>query len=691
MATLTTPALPVTVAQRAELARMAKSVVLPRRVVTQARALSMAADGVANEQIARSCAVNPDTVRRWRARFIEAGPSGIGVIAKGRGRKSSLAAETIIEVVRLTKYEQPADGATHWTTRSMAARVGIGKDAVARIWTEHDLKPGNGPPDQGQQLDTVRLQHALLRGDAHEIRRMADAEFAEHRDASPHGARLLAGRSFASILDSEFVTAHDDAHAGLRMEIEQPLFRTLCALSSGMGGLECNGSDIESVEREVAAVLSLNEENLVKDVWTAALTAEAAMSVGRLDLAETVARRVWLASAKTDPPEAIFAGQTLVRALLFQGRLEDASALAPCVDQGAQRHGLGALRLVVRGSLAYVDALRGRDDELARHAATIDELASHCPSSYFVSGAMVLTSYALATGQRAQAAADVLLRGAGGPLLPNIQLVDRAYGYELLVTAALSLGDTAAARQWGELAAALTGLPRDGMAEAAIGRINARLAVDDGEVKVGALLAEQAATIAADNAGHLDATRARLLAGSALLFETENNWPARRTLSSASEQALLLGATSLALLARRDLRSIGLRLIGEPQAPMTPREREVAELLLAGASNTQIAAALGVSSRTAQSHVRRVLEALDLPSRAAVPRALRDNPDSESRTRQLTPRQYEVAELVSRGYTNAGAARTLNVSVKTIEKHLGDVYRRLGIDSRAALAAHWSR
>jgi DNA-binding NarL/FixJ family response regulator len=56
----------------------------------------------------------------------------------------------------------------------------------------------------------------------------------------------------------------------------------------------------------------------------------------------------------------------------------------------------------------------------------------------------------------------------------------------------------------------------------------------------------------------------------------------------------------------------------------------------------------------------------------------------------LTPRQYQVAELVSRGYTNDGAARTLHVSIKTIEKHLGDVYRRLGIDSRAALAARWS-
>jgi hypothetical protein len=61
--------LSVSIEQRAELARMARTTALPRRVVLQARALLMAADGAANEQIARSCAVDSDTVCRWWARF----------------------------------------------------------------------------------------------------------------------------------------------------------------------------------------------------------------------------------------------------------------------------------------------------------------------------------------------------------------------------------------------------------------------------------------------------------------------------------------------------------------------------------------------------------------------------------------------------------------------------------------------
>lgn len=144
---------------------MSRSTVLAHRKVVAAKALLMAADGVANEQIASRCQVDSDTVRRWRARFADAGPAGVGVIAKGRGRKPSLPPGTVAEVLRLTAHERPADGSTHWSTRSMAARVGIGKDAVARIWSDHDLKPwrvttfkiSNDPRFEEKLLDVVGL------------------------------------------------------------------------------------------------------------------------------------------------------------------------------------------------------------------------------------------------------------------------------------------------------------------------------------------------------------------------------------------------------------------------------------------------------------------------------------------------------------------------------------------------------
>jgi transposase len=165
MPMMTAPAMPVSVEQRTQLTRMARSTVLPHRKVTQARALLLAADGVANEEIARRCAVDSDTVRRWRGRFGQTGPDGVGTIAKGRGRKPSLPAGTVAEVLRLTQHETPEDGSTHWTTRSMARRVGIGKDAVARIWSDHNLKPwkvdtfkvSNDPRFEEKLVDVVGL------------------------------------------------------------------------------------------------------------------------------------------------------------------------------------------------------------------------------------------------------------------------------------------------------------------------------------------------------------------------------------------------------------------------------------------------------------------------------------------------------------------------------------------------------
>ena len=138
---------------------------MPHRAVVQARGLLLAADGVANQEIARRCEVDSDTVRRWRTRFADKGVDGVGVIAKGRGRKPSIPAGTVEEVVRLTHQERPADGSTHWSTRSMAAHVGIGKDAVARIWADHGLKPwkietfkiSNDPRFEEKLVDVVGL------------------------------------------------------------------------------------------------------------------------------------------------------------------------------------------------------------------------------------------------------------------------------------------------------------------------------------------------------------------------------------------------------------------------------------------------------------------------------------------------------------------------------------------------------
>lgn len=151
--------------QRSALERMARSTSSPVRQVTQAKALLWANAGVANEEIARRCDVDADTVRRWRRRFADTGVEGVGSVAKGRGRKSWLPEGTVAEVVRVTMEETPDDTSTHWTTRSLAERFGIGKDTIARIWRDHHLKPwkvetfkvSNDPDFEKKLVDVVGL------------------------------------------------------------------------------------------------------------------------------------------------------------------------------------------------------------------------------------------------------------------------------------------------------------------------------------------------------------------------------------------------------------------------------------------------------------------------------------------------------------------------------------------------------
>ncbi len=120
---------------------MAASCALEFRVVRQAGVLLMAADGVANEEIARRAGVRPNTVRAQRRRFEREGLASVGVVAPGRGRPRSVGGDAVAAIVADTLYEAPDDGSACWSTRQMAARHGVGKDMVARIWRERGLKP----------------------------------------------------------------------------------------------------------------------------------------------------------------------------------------------------------------------------------------------------------------------------------------------------------------------------------------------------------------------------------------------------------------------------------------------------------------------------------------------------------------------------------------------------------------------
>jgi DNA-binding CsgD family transcriptional regulator len=54
---------------------------------------------------------------------------------------------------------------------------------------------------------------------------------------------------------------------------------------------------------------------------------------------------------------------------------------------------------------------------------------------------------------------------------------------------------------------------------------------------------------------------------------------------------------------------------------------------------------------------------------------------------RLTARELEVAELVAAGLTNQAIARRLSVAPRTAEAHVENIRRKLGVRSRAQIAA----
>jgi DNA-binding CsgD family transcriptional regulator len=80
------------------------------------------------------------------------------------------------------------------------------------------------------------------------------------------------------------------------------------------------------------------------------------------------------------------------------------------------------------------------------------------------------------------------------------------------------------------------------------------------------------------------------------------------------------------------------------------------------------------------------VQPLPSPSWAGSPRPLAD-----PKVASLTSREREVMGLVADGMTNAEIAQALGLSPRTVERHLSNVYAKLGIEGKAARAAAAAR
>ena len=139
MANHSAPALSISAEQRATLETWARSRAIPQRQVERAKIILLAAAGTANLEIAAQLGCSQPTVRLWRSRFSADGIAGLEEAA-GRGRRFTYTEKDVTRVVTTTLRRPPA-GSTHWSTRTLAAKLGIGRSTVQRIWRQHRLQP----------------------------------------------------------------------------------------------------------------------------------------------------------------------------------------------------------------------------------------------------------------------------------------------------------------------------------------------------------------------------------------------------------------------------------------------------------------------------------------------------------------------------------------------------------------------
>jgi transposase len=125
--------------ERAQLEAWARRRSSAQALAQRSRIVLLAADGRKNVEIARELGVHRPMVTKWRNRFAEQRLDGL-VDEPRPGRPRTITDEQVEEVIVRTLETTPKD-ATHWSTRTMAAEVGLSREAVGRIWRAFGLQP----------------------------------------------------------------------------------------------------------------------------------------------------------------------------------------------------------------------------------------------------------------------------------------------------------------------------------------------------------------------------------------------------------------------------------------------------------------------------------------------------------------------------------------------------------------------
>ena len=132
------PALGLRDGDRGRLSSWVRSSSIRAGHAQRARIILLAAEGVSNTEIARRVGVSRPTVIDWRVRYESGGIAGLDDAPRS-GRPRTIDHDRIISQTLLPPPKRL--GVTHWSSRLLAARLGIDNTTVARAWKAYGVQP----------------------------------------------------------------------------------------------------------------------------------------------------------------------------------------------------------------------------------------------------------------------------------------------------------------------------------------------------------------------------------------------------------------------------------------------------------------------------------------------------------------------------------------------------------------------
>ncbi|WP_405727513.1 LuxR C-terminal-related transcriptional regulator [Streptomyces sp. NBC_01537] len=556
-------------------------------------------------------------------------------------------ATTLIAAARGMLYASPAvaagylqtslpllrEGEAHWhEAQVLLARTrlltGDASESRALLDALRSAMPGGQPSDGTALADSSRIERRLGRyAEAGAIARAGLEALADHDTAAAAALHTELADYAYDIQDYEASRQYAETAAAIARKHHDHVGEAKAFAQAALGHLFTGDQSTAQTMTTRAAELidAVSDATLVTNLDASLQLGMTEGMLGRLVDSERHLIRSAALSRRTGQtyiqPEIL---TVLANAQVRSGNLRGALATLDETTHHVERVGNPATEAIIAGVRAEILFWRNSPGDLSAAVAMAERAAATAagtPTAWAVNVRCFSAELVLLTGDAARAR-GLLLDAAGGTDLPRLTTWRKPRCCDALAQAALADRDQASADHWARLAeGCLEQLPSAGRQGFAL-RARMRAHAMRGAT-------EQALRSARDAITAFSAGGERI--------------EVCRTLLAVAALSLDAGRTD-----------------------------EVADFL----DRAAVLADQCGSARLADEVTHQRGRLLDTHAGTA------DAPDELA---SLSAREREIASLVSTGMTSAEIAETLFLSVRTVETHLGRIYRKLGVSNRTSL------